>query len=125
MHIPTLCLAVFMIAATGTHAVAVEMIRPFEVLERSRRAGIEMDKRMKREAAERQQQEKEQEAKRKSEEAEQRKRVKEQKAEADAQRKRDGAKAATGAGSSSTKNAPSQPATGEPAPTEQTSQPTN
>src|SRR4051812_8193737 len=47
-----LCLALVLVAATSTHVAAVELVNPLQVLERSRRAGIEFDKRMKRDAAE-------------------------------------------------------------------------
>src|SRR3954453_20484889 len=104
MHIAMLCLALVLVAATSTHVAAVELVNPLQVLERSRRAGIEFDQRMKRDKAEQQKrdneqkaqrdkQEKEQKAQqdtqRKSAEAEQRKRERDQKAEADAQRKRE------------------------------------
>jgi hypothetical protein len=67
--------------ASGIGAAAVEMVRPFEALEQSRRDRIESDKRQKRE------------------EAEQRKREREEKAQQEAQRKREAAtaKAAQGA----------------------------
>src|SRR5215213_7827077 len=74
MRLVQLSLAASILVAGGIAAPAVEMTRPFEALEQSRRARIEYDKRQKREAAERQKQEKEQEATRKREEAEQRKR---------------------------------------------------
>src|SRR4051794_25870818 len=43
-----LCLALVLVAATSTHVAAVELVNPLQVLERSRRAGIEFDQRMKR-----------------------------------------------------------------------------
>jgi hypothetical protein len=52
MQIAKLCLAASMIAASIVSAAAVETVNPLEVLERSRRAGIEFDQRMKRDAAE-------------------------------------------------------------------------
>ena len=79
--------------ASGIRAAAVEMVRPFEALEQSRRARIELDKRLNREEAERRKREKEQEAKRQGEAAEQRKRERQEKAQQEAQRKREAAAA--------------------------------
>jgi len=67
--------ALVIAVASGTHAVAVEMTRPFEALEGARRDRIELDKRMKRDAAE------------------QRRREEDVKAQQEAQRKRDAAAA--------------------------------
>jgi len=141
MHIAMLCLALVLVAATSTHVAAVELVNPLQVLERSRRAGIEFDQRMKRDAAEqkkreneqkaqRDKQEKEQaqqEAQRKSAEAEQRKRERDQKAEADAQRKRETrvAKGKAGTSSAAAKVAPSQPAKGETTPAGEANELTN
>ena len=95
MRIAQLCLAASIVAASGISAAAVEMVKPFEVLEGARRDRIELDKRMKREAAE------------------QRRREKEQKAQQEAQRKRDAAaaKEAQRAHPSSATTVPSQPTT--------------
>src|SRR3954469_4534679 len=146
MHIAMLCLALVLVAATSTHVAAVELVNPLQVLERSRRAGIEFDQRMKRDAAEqkkreneqkaqrdkqkaqRDKQEKEQkvqqEAQRKSAEAEQRKRERDQKAEADAQRKRETRVAKGKAGSQpSAKVTPAQSPSGQPAPMTAPAQP--
>src|SRR3954462_7554777 len=91
-----LCLALALVAATSTHVAAVELVNPLQVLENSRRAGIEFDQRMKRDAAEQKKRENEQKAQREKQEQEQkaqqeaqRKGEREQKAEADAQRKRE------------------------------------
>ena len=110
MRLVKLSLAASILVASGIAAAAVEMVRPFEALEQSRRAMIEVDKRQKREQAEQRKREKEQEAKRKHEEGEQRKRERVEKAQAEAQRKRDAAaaKAAQGARSPST-SLPPQP----------------
>src|SRR5215210_9170588 len=43
MHTAKLCLALVLVAATSTHVAAVELVNPLQVLERSRRAGIEFD----------------------------------------------------------------------------------
>src|SRR5215210_1055129 len=101
-----LCLALVLVAATSTHVDAVELVNPLQVLERSRRAGIEFDQRMRRDAAEQKQREHEQKAQQEA----QRKREREQKAEADAQRRREtrAAKAKAGASSSVAKVTPSQ-----------------
>jgi sporulation protein YlmC with PRC-barrel domain len=99
MHLVKLSLAAPILLSSGIAAAPLEMTRPFEVLEQTRRAMIELDKRQEREGAERQKRENEQEAKRKRDESEQRKREREEKAQQEAQRKRDAvaAKAAQGA----------------------------
>ena len=134
MHIAKLCLALVLVAATSTHVAAVELVNPLQVLERSRRAGIEFDQRMKRDAAEQKKRENEQKAQREKQEQEQkaqqeaqRKRERDQKAEADAQRKREtsAARGKAGTSSSAAKVAPSQPAKGETNPTEQANELTN
>src|SRR3954453_12676364 len=93
MHIAMLCLALVLVAATSTHVAAVELVNPLQVLERSRRAGIEFDQRMKRDAAEQKKRENEQKAQREKQEQEQKAQQeaqrKREKAEADAQRKRE------------------------------------
>jgi hypothetical protein len=71
MGLAKLSLAAAILVASGIAAAAVEMTRPIEALEQSRRAMIEFDKRQKRERADQQKAEREQETKRKSEEAEQ------------------------------------------------------
>jgi len=75
MRLVKLWLAASILIASGIGAAAVEMVRPYEALEQSRRARIESDKRQKRE------------------EAEQRKRDREEEAQQEAQRKRDAAAA--------------------------------
>jgi hypothetical protein len=104
MRFAGLSLAASILMASSTAAPAVEMIRPFEVLEQTRRAMMELDKRQKGEIAGRQKQEKEQQAGRRREEAEQRKREREEKVRQEAQRRRDAAPAtaAQGAGPPST-----------------------
>ena len=108
MRLVKLSLAASILVQTGMAAAAVEMTRPFEALEQSRRAMNELDKRQKREEVERARREKEQEVKRKSEEAGQRKRDAQEKAGQEAQRKRDAvaAKAAKDARSPSTSPSP-------------------
>ena len=80
MRLVKLSLAASILVQTGIAAAAVEMTRPFEALEQSRRAMNELDGRQKREEVERARREKEQEVKRKSEEAGQRKRERQEKA---------------------------------------------
>jgi sporulation protein YlmC with PRC-barrel domain len=110
MRLVQLSLATSILAGSGIAAAAVELVKPFEALEQSRRAMIELDKRQKGEEVKRQTREKEDEAKRKREEAEQRKREREEKAQQEAQRRRDVAatKAARGAQPEST-SLPPQP----------------
>jgi hypothetical protein len=98
-----------MLVASGITAVAVEMVKPFEALEETRRFIAEFDKRQKREKAAQQKQEREQEDKRKREEAEQRRRGQEEKAQQKAQAKGDAATAKAAKNSPST--VPSKPAT--------------
>jgi FtsZ-interacting cell division protein ZipA len=101
MHLVVLSVvAGSMLVASGIAAAAVEMIKPFEVLEETRRFSIKFDKRQKREKGEQRSRDKEQEAQRKHEEAEQRRRGREKKAQV----KRDAAtaKAAKSAHSPST-----------------------
>ena len=93
MGVVKLPLAATILVAGSIAAAAVEMTRPFEVLEQTRRAMTALDQRQKREEAERQKQEKHQDARRKREDAEQRKREREAKAQQEAQRKRDAAAA--------------------------------
>jgi hypothetical protein len=69
MSIARICLAGSIMAASTLSAGAVELVNPHQVLEHSRREGIEFDKRMKRDAAEQRRLAKEQEAKRKKEDA--------------------------------------------------------
>ena len=99
MPLAKLSLAASILLASGIAATAVEMIRPFEALEETRRAMIALGHRQTREKAEQQKQQKERETQRKHEEAEQRKRAREEKAQQQAQRKLDAAaaKAAQGA----------------------------
>jgi sporulation protein YlmC with PRC-barrel domain len=92
MRLRKLLLAASVFLASGISSAAVEMIKPFEVLEEARRARLEFDKRQVREKAERQKQEKEREAKRKHEEAKQREQAREEKAQQAAQRKHEEAK---------------------------------
>ena len=66
MSIAKLCLAALIIGASAFSAAAVEMVRPFEVLESARRDRIELEKRMKREEAEQRQREKEEKARQKA-----------------------------------------------------------
>jgi hypothetical protein len=103
-----LLLGASILVAGSIAAPAVEMTRPFEVLEQTRRAMAALDARQKREDIERQKQEKQQEARRKREDAEQRKRDRAAKAQEEAQRKRDAAaaKATAGAGAPSTSPPP-------------------
>ena len=124
MKAAKLCLGLALVAALSTHAAAVELVNPLQVLERSRRAGIEFDQRMKRDAAEQKKRENEQKAQREKQEQEQkaqqeaqRKREREQKAEADAQRKREitAAKGKAGASSSAAKVTPAQHTSDRPA----------
>src|SRR5829696_1283499 len=74
MRLVKIALTASILVTSGIAAGAVEITRPFEALEASRRARIEAENRQKREAAERQKQETQDEAKRKPEAAEQRKR---------------------------------------------------
>jgi hypothetical protein len=121
MRLPMLSVAGSMLVASGISAAAVEMIKPFEVLEETRRFNVEFEKRQRREKAEQRSQEKEQESKRKHEEAEQRRREREERAQQKAQVKRDAAtaKAAKGADSASTVpyKPPASPALAKSAPT--------
>ena len=96
MGIAKLRLAVPILAAVSTGATAAELVNPLKVLEDSRRAGVEFDKRWARDAAEQRRKEKEQEAQRK-------------KAEREAQRKKDAAAKAA-------QPAPMQPVPPQPAP---------
>jgi hypothetical protein len=107
MSIAKLCWAALIIGASAFSAAAVEMVRPFEVLESARRDRIELEKRMKRE------------------EAEQRQREKEEKARQKALSKRDAASAQAAQGSrpSSTKTVQPQPTTGQSPPTAMPLQP--
>jgi hypothetical protein len=98
-----------MLVASGIAAAAVEMVKPFEALEETRRFNIEFDKRQKREKAEQRSREKEQEAQRKREEAEQRRREREEKAQQKAQVKRDAATAKAGKGAHSPLSVPPNP----------------
>ena len=75
-----LCLAFALVAATSTHTAAVELVNPLQVLERSRRAGIAFDQRMRRDKDEQQKRDNEQKAQRDKQE-------KEQKAQQEVQRK--------------------------------------
>jgi sporulation protein YlmC with PRC-barrel domain len=117
MRLRTLSLAASLFVTSGIVAVAVEMIKPFEALEQSRRAMSELNKRQTQEGAERRRREKEDEAKRKREEAEQRKKEaeqrKRQKGEAvqqQAQRKRDAAAAKAPQEATAASSVPTQPA---------------
>jgi sporulation protein YlmC with PRC-barrel domain len=122
MRLAKLCVTASILMASGMGAMAVEMVRPLEALEQSRRAMIELDKRQKREDAERQKREKEQDADRKREEAEQRKREREEKAQQATQRKRDAAAAKADQGARpSPANLPPQPSAA-PAPGAQTAE---
>jgi sporulation protein YlmC with PRC-barrel domain len=124
MRLAKLCLTASILIATGTGAAAVEMVRPYEALELSRRAMIELDKRQKREDVERQTRVKEQEAQRKREEAEQRKREREEKAQQETQRKRDAAAAKADQGARpSPANLPPQPSAAPGAQTAETAEP--
>jgi hypothetical protein len=58
MRLVKLALAASILVPSGIAAGAVEMTRPFEALEESRRARIEFQKREKREVAERQKKDK-------------------------------------------------------------------
>src|SRR5215204_5538073 len=102
MSIAKLCLAALIIGASAFSAAAVEMVRPFEVLESAGRDRIGLEKRMKRE------------------EAEQRQREKEEKARQKALSKRDAAstQAARGSRPSSAKTVQPQPTTGQAAPSQ-------
>ena len=71
MRARKLFLVASVLAASTMSVGAVELVNPHDVLKRSRREGIEFDKRVERYKAEREKEEKEREAKRKSEEAEQ------------------------------------------------------
>jgi hypothetical protein len=104
MRFVKLFVAGSMLIASGMGAAAVEMVKPFEALEQTRRFNIELDKRQKRETAEQKSRDKQQEAQRKHEEAEQQRRAREEKAQQKAQAKRDAAaaKAAKSAHSPST-----------------------
>ena len=93
MRVVTPFLVAPMVAVSTVAAVAVEMVRPIEALEQSRRAGIEMEKRMKREEAERRKQEKEKAAQRTRQEAEQRQQEKVERAGQQAQLKHETAAA--------------------------------
>jgi hypothetical protein len=53
MRLVKLSLAASILVQSGIAAAAVEMVRPFEALEQSRRAMNELDKRQKREEVER------------------------------------------------------------------------
>ena len=107
MSIAKLCLAASIIAVSTISVGAVELINPHQVLEQSRRANIEFDRRMKREAAERQRREKEQKAQQEKE-----KRAQEAQRRPDAKRKEP-----QGPRSSSGKTAPTQPTTDQTNPT--------
>src|SRR5215211_2986007 len=91
MRLVKLCLASVILMASGIGAAAVEMVRPYEALEKSMRARIESDKRQKRE------------------EAEQRKRDREEEAQQEAQRKRDAAAAKVAQGARPPSTRPPQP----------------
>lgn len=109
MRLLMLSVAGSMLVASGIAAAAVEMVKPFEALEETRRFNIEFDKRQKREKAEQRSREKEQEAQRKREEAEQRRREREEKAQQKAQVKRDAATAKAGKGAHSPLSVPPNP----------------
>src|SRR5215211_9556166 len=104
MHTAKLCLAFALVAATSTHVAAVELVNPLQVLERSRRAGIEFDQRMKRDAAEQKKRENEQKAQQDKEQAQR-----------EAQRKTEAAAAKAAQ--------KSRPATNTPAPSTSTTSP--
>ena len=87
----TLFASVFLLVASSLPVMAVELVNPHAVLERTRRDLMEFDKRMQRYKAERQKEEKELQARQKREEAERREREKAEKALAEARRKRDAA----------------------------------
>jgi sporulation protein YlmC with PRC-barrel domain len=86
MRLATLALAGSIFATSGI-AAAIEMVKPFEALEQSRRAMIELDRRQTREGAELRRREKEDQAKRNREEVEQRKREKAEAVQKQAERK--------------------------------------
>ena len=79
MRMPKLPLAACILVASGITGPAVEMTKPFEALEQSRRAMIELNTRQKREESERLKQRAD-EAKRKAEEAARRKQEQAEKA---------------------------------------------
>jgi S-sulfosulfanyl-L-cysteine sulfohydrolase len=125
MRLVNFFLVASILMASGIGAEAVEMVRPIEALEQSRRDRIKVDNRLKHEEADRRKREKELEAKRQGEAAEQRKRESQEfefltayKAQQEAQRKREetAAKAAQGARPSST-DIPPQPTAGQSGPT--------
>jgi hypothetical protein len=98
MRVVRLSLAASILVTGSIAAAAVEMTRPFEVLEQTRRAMIELDQRQRREGAERVKREKEEEARRSREEAAQRKRERDEKARQEVERKRDAAAVKTDQG---------------------------
>ena len=106
MRLVKLSMAAFILVAASIHSAAVEMVRPFDALEQSRRARIELEKRLLRDEVERRKREKEQEAKRQREAVEQQKRERQEKAQQEAQRKHESgtARKAQGARPSSTNN---------------------
>src|SRR3954469_18762854 len=134
MDIAKLCLAALIIGVSTISAGAVELVNPHQALERSRRANIEFDRRMKRDAAEQRQHVKEQEAKRTKEDAQPEQEKKAQEAQQKtvpqgqegkpqkAQRK-PVAGAAKSARSSSAKSAPPRPTTPPAAPSTDATEP--
>ena len=114
MHLLVLSVAGSMLVASGIAAAAVEMVRPFEALEQTRRFHVEFDKRQKREKAEQRSREKEQEAQRKHEEAEQRRRGREEKPQQKAQGNRDAATAKAAKSAHSPSTVPSKPSVAPP-----------
>lgn len=96
MRVVRLCAFAAIFLASGLGATAIERVNPLEALERSRREGIEFDRRMSRYKAEQQKREREEEARRKRLEAEQKKREKDAKVLREAQRERDAAAARSG-----------------------------
>ena len=111
MHIVRLCLAALILAGGAEGASAVDWVKPFEVLEQSRRAGIELDKRIAREAEAQRQRERQQQDKRKRDEAERQRQERQEKARLEAQRKREAAAARAAA-----RGAPASPVPTPPAP---------
>ena len=118
MHLIMLFVASSMLVASGMGAAAVEMVKPFEALEQTRRFNIELDKRQKRETAEQKSRDKQQEAQRKHEEAEQQRRAREEKAQQKAQAKRDAAAAKAAKSAHSPSTVPSKPSGAPPLPVE-------
>ena len=114
MRLLMLSVAGSMLVASGIAAAAVEMVKPFEALEETRRFNIEFDKRQKREKAEQRSREKEQEAQREREEAEERRREREEKAQQKAQVKRDAATAKAAKSAHSPSTVPPKPSVAPP-----------